>query len=74
MHAVLCTVCDPVMYAVIRSLCSPALPSTTSYGDIIQKPPAHFNPKPSITVQRFQFGKRDRWPGESIIDYTAELC
>ncbi|XP_049520471.1 uncharacterized protein K02A2.6-like [Dermacentor silvarum] len=72
-RAVLCTVSGPATYAVIRSLCSPALPSATSYADIVQKLSVPFNPKPSVTVQRFQFGKRDQRPGESIADYIAEL-
>ncbi|XP_064475711.1 uncharacterized protein K02A2.6-like [Ornithodoros turicata] len=72
-RAVLCTVCGAATYAVIRSLCSPSLPSETDYKDIVSKLATHFNPKPSVIVQRFQFGKRDQRPGESVADYVAEL-
>ncbi|CAN8032958.1 unnamed protein product, partial [Ixodes persulcatus] len=72
-RAVLCMVCGAATYAIIRSLCSPALPSETSYEDIVSKLTAHLNPRPSVIVQRFQFGKRDQRPGESIADYIAEL-
>ncbi|CAN7977120.1 unnamed protein product, partial [Ixodes persulcatus] len=72
-RAILCTVCGAATYAIIRSLCSPALPSETSYDDIVSRLAAHFNPRPSVIVQRFQFGKRDQRQGESIADYIAEL-
>ncbi|CAN8031231.1 unnamed protein product, partial [Ixodes persulcatus] len=72
-RVVLCTLCGATTYAIIRSLCSPALPSETSYKNIVSKLTAHFNPRPSVIVQRAQFGKRDQRPGESIADYIAEL-
>ncbi|XP_064479209.1 uncharacterized protein K02A2.6-like [Ornithodoros turicata] len=56
---------------VIRSLCSPSLPSETDYQD--SKLATHFNPKPLVIVQLFQFGKRDQRPGEGVADYVAEL-
>ncbi|KAG0440015.1 hypothetical protein HPB47_016434 [Ixodes persulcatus] len=72
-RAVLCTVCVAATHAVIRSPPSPALPSETSYEDIVSKLTAQFNPMPSDIVPQFQFGKRDQRPSESIADYIAEL-
>ncbi|KAG0412444.1 hypothetical protein HPB47_010417 [Ixodes persulcatus] len=63
------TVCGVAAYAIIRSLYSPTLPPDTSYEDIVLKLTVHFNPRPSVIVQWFQFGKHGQWPGESIADY-----
>lgn len=52
-RAVLCVVCKAVMYAIIRSLCLPALLSQASYEVTVLKLTAHFNPRASIIVQRF---------------------
>ena len=33
----------------------------------------HFNPTPSVIVQRFHFNSRYRKPGESIATFVVEL-
>jgi len=33
----------------------------------------HFNPKPSVTVQRFKFNSRLKQPGETVTAFVAEL-
>lgn len=72
-RAVLCTGCGTATCAIIRSLCSPALPSETSYVDIVSKLTAHFNSRPPVIVQRFQFGKCYQRPGECLADYIFEF-
>lgn len=69
----LCTVCGTAAYAIIHSLRLLALPSSTSYEDIISKLVAHLHPRPCVIIQRFQFEKRDQRPWESIANYVAEL-
>lgn len=72
-RAVLCSVCGPATYAIIRSLCAPATPAETPYADIVARLTAHFTPRPSVIVQRFAFHKRNQQPGETIADFVAAL-
>ncbi|XP_037505003.1 uncharacterized protein K02A2.6-like [Rhipicephalus sanguineus] len=72
-RAVLCSVCGPATYAILRTLCSPATPAETPYADIVSKLTHHFTPTPSVIVQRFTFHKRCQQPGESIADFVADL-
>ncbi|KAL1473856.1 hypothetical protein MTO96_038412 [Rhipicephalus appendiculatus] len=72
-RAVLCSVCCPATYAILRALCSPATPAATPYADIVSKLTAHFTPRRSVIVQRFSFHKRSQQPGESIADFVADL-
>ncbi|KAL1480420.1 hypothetical protein MTO96_051040 [Rhipicephalus appendiculatus] len=72
-RAVLCSVCSPATYAILRALCSPATPAETPYADIVSKLTAHFIRRPSVIVQRFSFHKRSQKPGESIADFVADL-
>ncbi|KAM7296545.1 uncharacterized protein ISCGN_021703 [Ixodes scapularis] len=72
-RAVLCSVCGPATYAILRSLCSPATPAETPYADIVSKLTSHFTPRPSVIVQRFSFHKRSQQPGEDIAEFVADL-
>ena len=33
----------------------------------------HFNPKPSVTIKRYEFNTRKQKPGESVAEYIAAL-
>ena len=73
-RAILLSVCDPATYRFICSLVSPkkrAELKFTDIADIVQK---HYDPKPSIIVQRYRFNTRYRHVGESASTYVAELC
>ncbi|KAL1480897.1 hypothetical protein MTO96_034645 [Rhipicephalus appendiculatus] len=71
-RAVLCSVCGPATYAILRTLCSPATPADSPYADIVSKLMQHFMPRPWIIVQRFSFHKRCQQPGHSIADVLAD--
>ena len=72
-RAILLSVCGPRTYKLIRSLLSPKEPKDTSLADIVKQMTDHYQPKPSIIVQRFKFHSRSRKPGESVATYIAEL-
>ena len=54
-RAVLFTAVGPSTYRLIRSLVSPAKVTEVSLGEIVGKARAHFNPKPSPIVKRYEF-------------------
>ena len=70
---VLLSVVGGKTYNLLRSLLTPATPGDKSYKDIVKVLKEHFEPKPSIIVERFHFQQRTQVPGESVVDYVAEL-
>ena len=44
-----------------------------TYKDVVDKQEAHFKPKSIITVEHFQFYKRNQESWEKMADYLAEL-
>ena len=73
MRAILLSVCGPSTYRLMRNLCAPAKPTEKSYAQLVKLVADHFNPRPSVIVQRFQFNSRYRKPGESIATFIVEL-
>ena len=69
-RAILLSVCGPRTYKLFLS---PGEPKDVSFADIVQQMADHYQPKPSIIVQRFKFHSRSRKPGESVTTYIAEL-
>ena len=57
----------------IRSLLSPKEPKDANFPDIVKQMAHHYQPKPSVIVQRFKFHSRSRKPGESVATFIAEL-
>ena len=73
MRAILLSVCGSSTYRLIRNLASPGKPMDKSYSALVKLLTDHFNPKPSVIVQRFRFNTRYRKTGESIATFVAEL-
>ena len=48
-------------------------PADIEFTCLIEEVRKHFNPKPSVIVERFQFHSRVRQSGESVSTYVAEL-
>ena len=71
--AVLLSVCGVQTYKLIRNLLAPGKPEDAEYDDIVAKVKDHVNPKPSTVVQRFRFNSRSQKPGESVVQFMAEL-
>ena len=48
----------PVAFRVIGNLVAPDSPSSKTYADLVAVVSAFYNPKPIVTVQRYQFFSR----------------
>ena len=71
--SVLQTVIEAKTYGVLHSLCSPALPKDKSLEDLIAKLKSHYNPKPLVIMERFQFYRRSQKSNESVAEFVADL-
>ena len=72
-RAILLNAVGASTYRLIRTLVSPAKVTDVSFADIVEKARAHFNPKPSPIVKRYEFNTRRQGETESIATYVAEL-
>ena len=72
-RAVLLNVIGARTYRTLRSLVAPLKSIEKSVDEILQTLTEHFDPKPSVIVQRFRFNSRSRQEGESVAKFTAEL-
>ena len=52
---------------------TPSQPTDKSFTELSQLLENHFNPKPSVIVQRFRLNSRNRRAGESVAQYLSEL-
>ncbi|KRY50253.1 Uncharacterized protein T03_8274 [Trichinella britovi] len=71
--AVLCSVCGPKTYSIIKSLTSPDPPSAKTFDEVMKLLRNHFMPRPSEVYQRFLYHRRLQQPGEGVAAYVAEL-
>lgn len=60
-------------YKLIRSLVAPEDPKNKSYEELAKLVQEHYQPKPSVIVERFKFNTRCQQSGETIPMYLAEL-
>jgi hypothetical protein len=60
-------------YKLIRSLVAPEEPKSKSYEELAKLVQDHYQPKPSVIVERFKFNTRCQQQGETIPIYSAEL-
>ena len=72
-RSVLLTVCGREMYSLVKSLASPGKLRDKSFEDIISLLDRHLQPKPSVTVARFQFNMCVRKGNQTVSSYIAEL-
>ena len=72
-RAILLNAVGASTYRLIRTLVSPAKVTEVSFDEIVTKAKAHFNPKPSPIVKRYEFNTRRQGENESIAVYVAEL-
>ena len=70
-RAILLTAVGPSTYRLIRTLVAPA--KVTEVDEIVAKAKAHFCPKPSPIVKRFEFNTRRQGEDESIA-ITSQNC
>ena len=60
-------------YKLIRSLVAPGEPKSHTFEELKKLLQDHYQPKPSVIVERFKFNTRCQQPGETIPMYLAEL-
>ena len=72
-RAVLLSVCGPATYRLIRSLVSPKKPTELKFADLVEVMQKHYDPKPSVIVQRYRLNTQNCLMGETIASYIAEL-
>ncbi|KFD60021.1 hypothetical protein M514_07753 [Trichuris suis] len=71
--AVLCSVCGPKTYSIIRSLTFPDSPASKSFEQVLKLLNDHFLPKSSEIYHRFVYQRRLQRPDETVSSYVAEL-
>ena len=71
--AILLSTCGPSTYLIIRSLAAPTKPTALEYAALLELAKKHYNPPPSVIMQRYKFNSRNQKPDESISTYVAEL-
>ena len=60
--------------ALLSDLLAPAKPADKSLEELKEVLQTHFEPKPVVIAERFQFHRRNQEPGESVAEYyEAEL-
>ena len=72
-RAILLSTCGPTTYSLIRSLVAPSKVTDIEYPALLEKINKHFNPRPSIIMERYKFHSRTQQPEESVSAFIAEL-
>ena len=60
-------------YALLSDLLAPEKPASKSLKQLKKTLQTHFEPKPVVIAERFQFHRRNQEAGESVAEYEAEL-
>ena len=60
-------------YKLLRSLVSPAVPSTKTFVELTDILKSHLKPKKLIVAERYRFHKRHQSGGESVTSFEAGL-
>lgn len=72
-HTVFLTVVGAATYKLLRSLLAPVKPGEKPFNDLVTKLNEHYNPAPSLIIQRYRFHSRSRAPGEFVAMFVAQL-
>ena len=72
-RAILLSIVGGKTYQLIRNLLGPAKPTERSFDDIVEAVRNHYQPVPSVIVQRFNFHTRACKSGENVSTYVSEL-
>ena len=70
---ILLITCGAATYKLIRNLTSPELPVSKTYKEIVDLVQTHYQPKPSVMIERLKFNSRIRQTGESVSTFMTEL-
>ena len=72
-RAILLNAVGASTYRLLKTLVSPSNLTDLSVEEIVARAKAHFNPKPSPIVKRYDFNTRCQRESETITNYIAEL-
>ena len=72
-RAILVNAVGPKTYRLIKTLCLPEKPHDHTLEEIVDRVKAHFHPKPSPLIRRFEFNGRNQKQGETIAEFTAAI-
>ena len=64
----------PKTYSLLRDLLSPTALTDKTFAELKTALKGHFEPKPIVIAERYQFHQKSQRPGESVANYIAELC
>ena len=70
---ILLSTCGAATYKLIRNLTSPELPVSKTYKEIVDLVQTHYQPKPSVMIERLKFNSRIHQTGESVSTFMTEL-
>ena len=71
--AVLLSAIGPKTYALLRNLTTSTAPAEKSFAQIVEILKGHYEPKPLIIAERFNFHRRSQHVRESVKEFAAEL-
>ena len=72
-RSILLSTCGAATYKLIRNLTSPEPPVSKTYKEIVDLVQTHYQPKPSVMIERLKFNSRIRQTGESVSTFMTEL-
>jgi len=72
--AVLLSIIGRKTYSLLSDLLAPEKPASKSFTQLSEALKKHFEPKPVIIAERFQFHRRNQSANKSVAEYEAELC
>ena len=72
-RAILLNAVGASTYRLIKTLALPGVPKDLTFEQIVEKVTAHYNPKPSVIIKRFEFNTRVQKEGESVAEFVAAL-
>ena len=71
--AVFLSAIGPKTYALLRNLTTPAAPAEKSFTQIVEILKGHYEPKPLVIAEHFNFHRRTQHARESVTNFAAEL-
>ena len=71
--ATLLSVIGSRTYALLSDLLAPDKPASKTFKQLTKTLQTHFEPKPVVIVERFQFHRRNQEAGESVAEYERRL-
>uniref|UniRef100_A0A1X7T248 Retrotransposon gag domain-containing protein n=1 Tax=Amphimedon queenslandica TaxID=400682 RepID=A0A1X7T248_AMPQE len=72
-RAILLTNVGPATYRLAKTLSLPKKPTDYTFAQLVKMVTAHFHPKPSPILKRFEFNTRSQEEGESVAVFVAAL-